>query len=55
MEPIRFTLNDLYLVIDPFKFSRMNGVIAVIENTVLVSFQRIGKGIDRRMIYRSSQ
>ena len=37
MESISFTFNDFYLVIDPFKFAGMNGVIAVVNDTVAIS------------------
>ena len=50
MEPIGFSFNDLYFIIHPFKFSVVNGVIAVIQDTVAMSFQHIGKGIHRRVV-----
>jgi len=43
VESICFTLNDLYLVIHPFEFSSVNGVVAVVENTVAMSFKHVGK------------
>ena len=45
MESIGFAFNDLYFVIDPFKFSGVNGVITVIEDTVAISLQRFDKSI----------
>lgn len=37
MEPICFTFNNFYLVIDPFEFPGMNGVIAVVEDPVTIA------------------
>jgi hypothetical protein len=45
VEPIGFSFNDLYFVIHPFKFSGVNGVIAVIKDAVPVSLQHFGKGV----------
>ena len=37
MESVSFTFNNFYFVIDPFKFTGMNGVIAVVKNAVTIS------------------
>ena len=37
MESICFTFNNFYFVIDPFEFTGMNGVIAVIEDSVAIA------------------
>ena len=50
VEPIGLTLDDLYFVIHPFKFSGMNGVIAVVEDAILISFQHPDKGINRWVV-----
>ena len=50
MEAISFALNDLYFVIHPFKFSCVNGVITVVDDTVAVSFECLGKCSYRWMI-----
>ena len=55
MESISFSFNDFYLVIHPFKFSGVNGVIAVIENTVAISLQHGDKGVHRPVVYGSGQ
>ncbi len=55
VESIGFSFNDFYLVIHPFKFSGVNGVIAVIEDTVAMSFQHVGKGVHRWVVYGSGQ
>ena len=55
METIGFTFNDFYLVIHPFKFSGMNGVIAVIEDAISIVFQRVCKLGHRLLVEGSSQ
>jgi hypothetical protein len=50
VETIGFTFNDFYLVIHPFKFSSMNGVIAVIEDAIAIAIQHPGKAVQRWMI-----
>lgn len=37
MEPICFTFNNFYLVINPFEFTGMNGVIAVVDDSVTIT------------------
>jgi hypothetical protein len=37
VESIGLSFDDFYFIIHPFKFSSMNGVIAVIEDTVAIS------------------
>ena len=37
MEPICFAFNNFYFVIDPFEFTGMNGVIAVVEDSVTIT------------------
>jgi len=55
VESIGLSFNDFYFIIHPFKFSSVNGVIAVIEDTVAISFQHFDKSIHRRMVYGSGQ
>ena len=44
MEPISFTLDDFYFVVDPFKFSVVNGVVTMVQDPVPISLQ----GFDAR-------
>ena len=37
MEPIGFAFNDLYFIVNPFEFAGMNGVIAVVEDSVTIT------------------
>ena len=50
MEPVSFTLNDFYFVINPFEFSGMNGVITMIQDAVAVTFQHSDEGIYRSIV-----
>ena len=55
VESICLTFNDLYLVIHPFEFPGVNGVVAVVENTVAMSFKHVGKVVHRRLVYCAGQ
>jgi hypothetical protein len=39
----------------PFEFSGVNGVVAVVENTVAMSFKHVGKVVHRRLVYGAGQ
>ena len=43
MESISFSLDDFDLVVHPFDFAGMDGVITVVNNTVTMAFKPIGK------------
>ena len=55
VKSICFTLNDLYFVIHTFEFSGVNGVVAVVEDTVAMSFKHVGKVVHRRLVYGAGQ
>ena len=43
MEAISFTLDDFDLVVHPFNFACMDGVITVVDNTVTMALKPVGK------------
>jgi hypothetical protein len=51
MESICFALNDLYFIVNPFYFAGMNGVIAVVEDSVTITIQHLGKAAQGPIIY----
>ena len=53
MESVGFTLNDFYLVIYPFQFSGVDGVIAVVKDTVSIASQRVCEFGHRLMVQSS--
>jgi len=46
MKAVGFTFDDFNFVINPFQFACVDGVITVIENAILVSFQHISKTVN---------
>ena len=58
MEPISFTLEDLYFVIDPFKFSVVNRVVTVVKDPVPISrdmrdvHQKINNFLDKIRLHQ---
>jgi len=44
MEAIRFTFDDFDFVVNAFDFPGMDGIIAVIDNTVAMTFKHFCKG-----------
>jgi hypothetical protein len=55
MESVCLPFNDLDLVVNPFEFFGMDGEVAVIQNTVSISFQHFSKAGQRRVIYSLCQ
>ena len=55
MEPISLTLYDLYFVINPFKFSVMDRVLAVIQDAIAISLKHFDKGVYRSVVNGTSQ
>ena len=51
MEPIGFALYNLYFIVNPFEFAGMNGVIAVVEDSVTITIQHLGKAAQGPIIY----
>ena len=55
MEAVGLALDDLDLVVDPFEFPRMDGVVTVVEDPIAVSLQHVGKGAQRFVLEGSGQ
>jgi hypothetical protein len=55
VESICFALYDLYFIVNPFEFAGMNGVIAVVEDSVTITIQHLGKAAQGPIIYRICQ
>ena len=55
MESIRFTFDDLNLVIHPFEFAGMNGVLAMIQDAITISIKGFSKGVHRPVVQGAGQ
>jgi len=55
VEPISFSFYDLYFVIDPFKFSGMDGILAVIQDAIAISIKHFNKGVHRPVVNGTGQ
>jgi len=43
MEAICFSLHDFDLIVNPFDFTSVYGMVAVVDNTVTVTLKSVGK------------
>ena len=45
VKTISFTFNDLNLVINPFQFSSMNGIVTMIKDAIAMAFKHFYKAV----------
>jgi len=55
MKAVGLTLDELDLVVHPFQFAGVDGVLTVIEDAVAVTLQHLGKRVQGAVIHRTGQ
>jgi len=55
VEPISFTLYDFFFIINPFKFSVMDRVLAMVQDAIAISLKHFDKGVYRSVVNGTGQ
>ena len=55
VKAVGLAFDDLDLVVDPFQFAGVDGVVTVVEDPVAVPLQHLGKLVQSAMLQRAGQ